>query len=71
MSIECPICDGKGRFVEYSEPELGTYYSYCGACKETGRVGIRWLLSYWFWNTVPVEFIEWYADHVMRREEAT
>ncbi len=69
--IQCPICEGEGQLVEYSEPELGTYSNPCGACDSTGRVGIRWLLSYWFWNTVPVRFIEWYADIVMRREERT
>ncbi len=65
---KCPICEGKGELVEFSEPELGHYSNPCGACGETGRVGIRWLLSYWFWNVVPVQFIEWYADRVMARE---
>lgn len=67
--FECPICEGVGELVEYSEPELGHYANPCGACGKTGRVGIRWMLEYWFWNTVPVRFIEWYADQVMRREE--
>ncbi len=54
----CPICEGEGRLVEYSEPELGTYYNNCGACDATGRVGIWWLVSHWFWSTVPVRFVE-------------
>ena len=69
--LECPICDGEGELVEYSEPELGHYSNPCGACDKTGRVGIRWYASYWFWNTVPVRFVEWYGDFVMRQEEKT
>ena len=68
MNFECPICEGAGELVEYSEPELGHYSNPCGACNSTGKVGIRWYASYWFWNTVPVRFIEWYADRVLRAE---
>ncbi len=68
MKIECPICDGEGELLEFSEPELGHYSNPCGACDETGSVGLRWLIGYWFWNTVPVWFIEWYGDWIMREE---
>lgn len=67
--MKCPICEGEGRLVEYSLPELGTAWNPCGACKESGTVSIWWMLRYWFWNTVPVSFIEWYAYRIMSREE--
>jgi len=68
LTFECPICEGEGELVEFSEPELGTYSNPCGACDSTGRVGIRWSASHWFWNTVPVEFVEWYYDLVIKEK---
>ena len=65
--MKCPICEGEGQLVEFSEPELGTYSNNCGACKATGDVGIRWLLSHWFWTHVPVSFVEWYGERLEQR----
>ena len=62
MTFKCPICDGVGKLIEFSEPELGTYSNPCGACVSTGRVGLRWYASFLFWNWVPVSFVEWYGE---------
>ncbi len=67
----CPICKGEGGWTEYIdlEPGMGGPYTPCGACGTTGKVGIWWLVSHWFWNTVPVRFVEWYGDLVMKMED--
>ena len=68
--FKCPICEGEGALWEIMEPELGEYANPCGACDSTGSVGLRWYASYWFWNIVPVRFVEWYYDWVHRNEIA-
>jgi hypothetical protein len=62
--MKCPICEGEGELIEFDTPELGRYANPCGACNKTGKVSLWWMTKYWFWNTVPVEFIEWYADKI-------
>ena len=59
--MKCPICDGEGAFYEsiviHHDLREG-----CGACKETGRVSLWWMIKYWFWNIVPIWYIEWLYD---------
>lgn len=64
LMFECPICEGTGGWTEYVdlEPGEGGPYTPCQNCDATGRMGIKRRLSYWFWNTVPVRFVEWYGD---------
>ena len=62
--FECPICEGEGELVEFPEPELGNYSNPCGACDGAGWVSIRWYASHWFWNTVPIWFVEWHGDRL-------
>ena len=59
--MKCPICNGEGGWSE----SIASYYNEwwdCGACKETGKVSLLWMIKYWFWNIVPVWFIEWQYD---------
>ena len=60
--LKCPVCDGEGGWSDDRGIDGYEDWDNCGACASTGRVGIRWLLSYWFWITVPVRFVEWYGD---------
>ena len=67
--MKCPICEGEGEFREYMEHQLVSRYD-CGACEGDGEVGLRWIISYWFWNHVPVTFFEWYVEWRYSVEES-
>ncbi len=66
--FKCPICKGFGGWPDDRGIDGYEDWDDCGACNKTGRVGLGWMLSHWFWNTVPVEFIEWYYDFTHREE---
>ena len=59
--MKCPICEGAGEFREYMEHQLVSRH-VCGACRGGGKVSLRWIISHWFWNNIPVSFFEWYVD---------
>ena len=63
-----PVCEGKGGWTEGID-RWNTWWDSCPHCDGTGVIGIRKWLSYWFWNTVPVEFVEWYADIIWKNTE--
>ena len=62
MVFQCPVCRGTGELVEWDEPQWGRYSNPCGACKTTGKVGIRWKMANLFWNWAPVWLVEWYGE---------
>ena len=66
--MKCPICEGEGRFVEHYEAGT-TIYSDCSYCNAAGNISLRGGISHWFWTHVPVGFIEWYYDHVIKEKE--
>jgi len=61
---KCPLCEGKGEWLEgiADIDPPNSWWEKCPRCKATGRIGIVDALREWFWNTVPVRFMEWYID---------
>jgi len=67
--MRCPICEGQGELLEFSLPEVGSYSRPCGMCGGDGTINIIAMISYWFWNTVPDFFVEWYIDQMWKRRK--
>ena len=67
--FKCPICEGEGGWPDDRGIDGYEDWDDCGACDTTGRVGFRWYVSNRFWNSVPVIFVEWYIDHMWKKEE--
>ena len=66
--MKCPMCGGDGGWYETHAEYIQEYYE-CGACEESGKVSLWWMITFWFWNTVPVWYIEWLYDVTHREEE--
>jgi hypothetical protein len=67
--MKCPYCEGEGGWTEYHAP--GVYEDMdCPTCDGTGSVSIKHRLSIWFWDNIPVEFVEWYGGwrHPIEKE---
>lgn len=60
--MKCPICEGEGGWVEVIDYWIGGPYSGCNTCDGDGDVSLWTLLSIWFWEHVPIRFLEWYSD---------
>ena len=58
LSTECKRCNGKGKYLEqYTRPSLQTIrsgYTYCGKCKETGKIQLL--------PQIPNSFIKYFVE---------
>ena len=66
--MKCPICEGKGRHVEFVLNGQAAY-SDCGFCKGTGNVTIIQEMRRRFWENMPIGLVEWYGEKLARRED--
>ena len=66
----CPICEGKGGWTDVIDCWLGGPYEPCYVCNEKGSIGIWKWMSIWFWEHIPIGFVEWYGDWRARRSDA-
>ena len=61
--MRCPTCNGEGGWPDDRGIDGYEDWDDCGRC-EQGSVSIWNILSQWFWERVPVSFLEWYGDKI-------
>ena len=69
MKLKCSECDGKGEYIEFSEPGIGTLWNECHRCGGKGYYSLWNAFTEWYWQHLPVRIFEWWVDVKYRKEK--